>query len=499
MNGEVQPLASADPDADASQFDNAGTTRREALHRLWSVVAACGTASLVPGCGGGSADGSPPPPPPPPPPSSLTRLQAALQKAPLTLTASPVTVTQGSAQSAQSSFGADAQVYPVLINPPQQSLATVPQVWGYRRDLWTVHSGSVIAQYAVLPVSRDHVAATLGTNGICGLHFLSAGSAFEILFAGASIQVTLIADGQYMAPELIQTTLSAGVVGAPLSAPNSFVRFDFGVSAPRQISVYARSTQGPCAVAVAANDQLQPWDRSGEASFGAIADSYGGAFAPNWGVSGPFWEAAALLGIPNIDLDAIGGTGYAPENVNDDTRNPGNAFPARLPSNVDANPDLFLTAGSINDDNSSADPPLYLTSADALSTFNAAVSGYYFALRAALPDSVLAAVGPWQPKQSIPANSAEQAKADTIKAALQAAGGLWVFMDNLNGGWINSSGASAPADGPWQTGTGNIAAPAGDGNGDLYVSADGVHPTPAGCLYLGTRIATDLRAAILAL
>ena len=29
--------------------------------------------------------------------------------------------------------------------------------------------------------------------------------------------------------------------------------------------------------------------------------------------------------------------------------------------------------------------------------------------------------------------------------------------------------------------------------------ADGVHPNADGCLYLGTRIATDLRAALLAL
>jgi lysophospholipase L1-like esterase len=166
---------------------------------------------------------------------------------------------------------------------------------------------------------------------------------------------------------------------------------------------------------------------------------------------------------------------------------------------VNGNPDLFLTAGGINDNNSMAAPPLFATAADALASFNSAVSSYYLALRAALPNSVLAAVGPWQPRQSSPTNPIEQSKADTIKAALQATGGLWVFMDNLNGGWVNSSGASAPADGPWQTGTGNVAAPAGDGNGDLYVSADGVHPTSAGCLYLGTRIASDLRAAILAL
>ena len=37
------------------------------------------------------------------------------------------------------------------------------------------------------------------------------------------------------------------------------------------------------------------------------------------------------------------------------------------------------------------------------------------------------------------------------------------------------------------------------GNGDLYLKADGVHPTVAGAMYLATRLATDLRQALLAL
>lgn len=492
--------------------DTPTATRREALKRLCALAAPPAAAALLVGCGGGGESAPPPPAspepqpaptpppipaPPPPPATPLTRLKAALQRAPLPVT-NPITVTQGSGNSAASSFGANALIYPPLANPGAQSLATVPQVWGHRRDLWTRQSGAVIAGNAVYPVSRNHPAATLGSAGICGLHFLFDGRAFEILVAGTDAQITLLADGHYMAPKLIRTTLSAGVAGAPLSAPNCFVRFDFGSRAARQISVYAVSSQGPCAIAVDTGDQLQPWDRSGEASFGAMTDSYGGGAGPNWR-SGPFWEAAALLGVPHLDIDTIGGTGYAPNNASDDTRNPGNAFLARLPSNVDAQPDLFLTAGGINDNNSFAALPLYASAADALAGFNAAVADYYRDLRAALPSSVLAATGPWAPNVTRAIDAAEQSKANTVKAALQAVGGPWVFLDNLTGGWVNSAGASAPATGPWQTGTGNSAAPAGDGNGDLYLAADGVHPNEAGCLYLGTRLATDLRAALLAL
>ena len=41
----------------------------------------------------------------------------------------------------------------------------------------------------------------------------------------------------------------------------------------------------------------------------------------------------------------------------------------------------------------------------------------------------------------------------------------------------------------WITGTGNAGSPTGDGNADVYVSADGIHPTAAGSAYLGTRLA----------
>lgn len=487
----------------------AGSSRRQALQRLWALAAAQATASVLAGCGGGGSSpqqaGTPPPPPSPPPAptsSPLSRLKTALQRAPLSVAATSVTVSQGNAQSAQSSLGVDAVLYPPLVNPNRESLASVAQVWGYRRDLWTRQSGAVIAGNAVFPVSRDHPSATAGSAGVCGLHFVFDGRAFEILFAGTDVQITLLADGMYVAAKIIRSTLSGGLAGAPLSTPNTFVRLDFGRPARRQISIYARSSQGPCAIAIGATDRLQAWDRSAEAAFGGMTDSYGGAFGPNWGVSGPFWEAAALLGIPHVDLDTLGGTGYAPNNTNPDTRRPGNAYRARLPSNVDAQPDLFITAGGINDNNSQAAPPLYATAAEALATFNAGVAGYYQDLRAALPGSVLVATGPWKPRATRPTDPVEQSKADTIKAALQAVGGPWVFLDNLNGGWVNSAGASVlptASAGPWQTGTGNSAAPAGDGNGDLYLAADGVHPNEAGCLYLGTRLATDLRAALLAL
>jgi hypothetical protein len=46
----------------------------------------------------------------------------------------------------------------------------------------------------------------------------------------------------------------------------------------------------------------------------------------------------------------------------------------------------------------------------------------------------------------------------------------------------------------WITGTGNVPVPKGNGNADLYISADGTHPTQAGHDYVGQRLAADIQA-----
>ncbi len=498
-----------------SRFDvgNVTLSRRRALRGLAGLAAAASAVSLS-GCSGGGSDGNAAQPPPPTrvPPAvgtPLWRLQnAVLRGAPLTVATAGITVTQGAAQSADPSIGADALIVPtprgMAVNPNPDTLATLSELWGYRRDTWKQSTIGYIGSAAgndswYVPIGQWHDAATLLAFSACGLHFTLAGRAFEVLFAGTHVQVTLLADGEFVAPGFIEMELHSGVLGAPLAAANAYLRFDFGSSATRRISLYAASSQGPCAIAIGKQDALTPWDRSGAPSCCAMTDSYGQRPGVNWAMGGPFWEAASLLGIPHLDLNALGGTGYAPNNGGTDARNPGNAFVARVADGVVTAPDLVLTAGGINDNNSVAAPPLYASAAEAKAGFDAAVQRYFRDLRSALPDAVLAAMGPWAPVESLPVDAVAQSKADTILAALQSIAGPWVFLDNLHGGWITSAGASAPATGRgWQTGTGNVGQPRGDGNGDTYVAADGVHPTPVGCQYLGGIIAAQLGAAILA-
>ena len=480
--------------------------RRTILCRLFALVAApTGALSSLAACGGGSSGNSVPTPSPNPPapvpvpipPSSppvpsavVSRLLAGLATVPLTVGGSPVTVTQGAPGSTSSSFGPDAQWFPPLPESDTRNLATIPQVYGFQRGLWFLDPGNSIGGSTVLPASLNHQAATRNSAGPVAIHFTHTGQAFEVLVCGVLSCATLIVDGQYLATDQFDP-MNITANGSVLPNRSCLLKIDFGSSATRDVSFYAQASPGICALVVAAGDRVLPFERSAAPSFAAITDSYGGAPSEHWGLGGLFYEAAMQLGIPNVDLDSIGGTGYAPNSTNSDTLNAGNAFPARLPHIVDDQPDLFVVAGSLNDNDARAQPP-YASGADALAGFTAAVTTCFTQARAALPNAVLAAIGPWQPPANLPTSATEQQKADIIRQALAVVAAPWIWIDNINGGWTNSSGASsAPSstDGPWQT-TAN-AAP--------YLSSDNIHPNEAGCLYLGTRLAAALRAGLLAL
>ena len=494
MSQTEQPPASARLSRrDALRLGSAGA----ALATVGAPSVLLGTLAAAPGTANAALGDDPSTP--------LGRLKIAVRSgvAP-TRTYDPLVITQGAQNTADPV--AATVIYPSPrgfgVNPNPATLADIPQVWGWRRDTWKKWTANYINSAApnaanaswYQPISKVHTGETVSNSISCGLHFVFTGQAFEALFAGTEPYITLIADGRYMSLETIRKT-SAGVA---LNRFNCFTRFDFGYRATRHISLYGNSTQGVAALAIGPQDSIQPWVRDTEASFCAMSDSYGSGWGVNWGIGGPLWEAASLLGIPHLDVNTIGGTGYSRNNATPDTRAPGNIFGARLPDSVSAKPDLFFTAGGINDNNWLASPPLYNTPAEAEAAFNDAVAQYYRDLRAALPTSVLVAMGPWQPKESKPQPAPVLTRSQQIKTSLAAVGGPWVFLDNLNGGWINSAGASAPPTGAWQTGTGRVGAPMGDGNGDIYI-ADGVHPTLAGNVYLGQVIADDLRAALLAL
>ncbi|QNJ57997.1 esterase [Gordonia phage JKSyngboy] len=136
----------------------------------------------------------------------------------------------------------------------------------------------------------------------------------------------------------------------------------------------------------------------------------------------------------------------------------------RLAELVAFKPDYVIIIGSLNDDAQSA------------GAVGAAAAALYSSIAAAIPGARLIVVGPQATKSVVPA--ARLANRDAIRAAAAAARNVVRFIDPIAGGWI--------------TGSGTAAAPAGDGNADTYVVADGVHLNAAGSSYWANRLATEI-------
>ena len=74
-------------------------------------------------------------------------------------------------------------------------------------------------------------------------------------------------------------------------------------------------------------------------------------------------------------------------------------------------------------------------------------------------------------------SNASNASLITAAASLRKVNGLPPFVDCYTT--------------PWNSGSGNIAAPSGTGTADRYTWSDGVHPSQAGADYLGRRFAGE--------
>jgi lysophospholipase L1-like esterase len=130
---------------------------------------------------------------------------------------------------------------------------------------------------------------------------------------------------------------------------------------------------------------------------------------------------------------------------------------------------------------------------------NTGMASVFTALRAALPSALIVAQTPWAPSQTAGANAGGkyQSMRTNLYSVMAGLAGPWILIDSLAGTWSTSKGTSSgAATGPWQTGDGNVGAPTGTGNGDIWVSADGTHPTAAGYKGLGELFAASYKPAV---
>jgi lysophospholipase L1-like esterase len=109
-------------------------------------------------------------------------------------------------------------------------------------------------------------------------------------------------------------------------------------------------------------------------------------------------------------------------------------------------------------------------------------------LRTALPNTPIITIGP------IAIGAMTTAVTDTRDAIKTAALANGVAMiDSVDGVTYDFKGnALAPAMGNWLNGTGNISAPTTTGNRSIYTWTDNGHPSNAGHLYIGERVAGEV-------
>nr|DAW08900.1 MAG TPA: hypothetical protein [Caudoviricetes sp.] len=258
--------------------------------------------------------------------------------------------------------------------------------------------------------------------------------------------------------------------------------------------------------------------RAGEVpTVGFIGDSYSGGSADVPPASTIDRVASRRLGVRSVS-SAQGGTGYITDGKANIASNTVFGSAERVGRIVQAAPDAVAVVGGLNDEGKD------------LAQFAAAVKKCLADLRAGLPDAPIVVVGP-QPSGG--ARTVGGTFADLVKATADAVASCGVdgvaFVDwaGLAGGraqdfhagqtyWRGDTVAYAGAiyrveAGFWAgdspagafpavrqvsavfTGTGKAGAPAGDGNRDLYISADGVHPTNQGSEALGDALAACLR------
>ena len=258
--------------------------------------------------------------------------------------------------------------------------------------------------------------------------------------------------------------------------------------------------------------------RAGEVpTVGFIGDSYSGGSADVPSASTIDRVASRRLGVRSVS-SAQGGTGYITDGKANIASNSVFGSAERVGRIVQAQPDAVAVVGGLNDEGKD------------LGQVAAAVKKCLADLRAGLPDAPIVVVGP-QPSGG--ARTVGGTFADLVKTTADAVASCGVdgvvFADwaGLAGGrakdfhagqtywrgdtiayagaiyrveaafWAGASPAAAyPAVRQVSavfTGTGKAGAPAGDGNRDLYISADGVHPTNQGSEALGDALAVCLR------
>jgi len=273
----------------------------------------------------------------------------------------------------------------------------------------------------------------------------------------------LVVDGEAVTAAFQTANGSSGVF--------HMMRVAFADKRPRHIMIESLS-MGISSISVGPTDTLSP-SGVNRPRIALIGDSY--CVNGNTEIGN---TVGRMLGV-SMWIDGSGGTGY---NNNQAGTNGKATFGARLVAVMaNADPDALVVYGGVNDGTGTLQ-------ADCLALINAA--------RAIRSDLPIVIVGSQNPPSA--AGSAAT-KSALLKAA--AATGRAAYVDPVTGHIYGASGTLLQRGTAWITGTGNTGATAGNGNADIYISADTTHPSTTvgvlnGFTYHGMRLGQALRVAL---
>lgn len=498
------------------------------MNRLTALFASLGCAVLVTACGGGDggssgtagsgaatvSTGSAPTPTPTPAPSPSTPSQAVSSGSTATQPAAttpddpvPPLSMLALAKKAAASAPTSVASIPTRAGPVPALLDSgATPSWPYQR-YWISgdgrnNGGSTAADNARLDTvafiynfakwekrpagitnnfndgSRADYWTTSGDNGGSQAYIgIRTNSRYVAMPSETFCLMSLIVDGKVVVP------------GVDYTANNQYAVWDLGTNEERNLVFVGSSSAWISEIVIESSAKIAPYDFTVDqpVTISFTGDSYLGHQAvEQTGLSFVDMQAR-LLGATATTATHIGGTGYRRE-INDDIQTRASS-PQRLARFTEAKPTIMIVELGINDPWPGTGP----TTVESMKTL---LQG----ARAANPDSVLVAVGPWEPNESDARdpNGQDVAVMNAISATVEALSGPWVVLDNVRGSWKTSKGTSrGTLRGPWQTGEGNSGAPTGVGNGDTWLNSDGVHPTtPVGITGLAELLTSELRAAL---
>ncbi len=136
-------------------------------------------------------------------------------------------------------------------------------------------------------------------------------------------------------------------------------------------------------------------------------------------------------------------------------------------------PDVVVVEGGLNDYGQDKALDATVSAAEVL----------FVRLHTALPSAAIYFFGMYLP----------HTPSAVINGSVNTFGSEVAFSQGLRAAAANA-GLFVIDPGSWITGTGNVTAPAGNGNADAYIRGTGdPHPTQAGAAYVGTRLAFAIR------